>query len=174
MNFNHIISDKIGLLHLIVSIIALVTGSLVLGMEKGTTNHKRIGNLYSLAMLLVLITAFLMYNLFGKWGIFHWSAVISSLTIACGLIPIFTKRPKNGFISLHLSFMYWSVIGLYGALMAETFVRLPSIVVDSGIPNAMFYKMTGFAVAITMGLGGFFFVKLKPKWDEKFNSIEEH
>ena len=173
MNFNYLITDNVGLLHLIVSIVALVTGSLVLGMTKGTKNHKRIGYVYSLAMLLALVTAFTMYNLFGKWGIFHWTALVSSLTIACGLIPIFTKRPKNNFISIHFSFMYWSVIGLYGAFMAETFVRLPKIVVESGIPNTMFYNMTGIAVATTMGLGAYFFIKLKPKWEKTFERKEE-
>jgi hypothetical protein len=64
--------------------------------------------------------------------------------------------------------MYWSVIGLYGAFMAETFVRLPKIVVDSGVPNSMFYNMTGIAVGITMGIGAYFFIKLKPKWDNLF------
>ena len=169
MNFEHIITDNIGLLHLIVSVFAMVAGSLVLGLTKGTKTHKRIGYIYSSAMLLVLVTAFSMYNLFGVWGIFHWTAVVSSLTIGFGLIPIFTKRPKKNYISLHFSFMYWSVIGLYGAFMAETFVRLPKIVVDSGVPNSMFYNMTGIAVGITMGIGAYFFIKLKPKWDNLFN-----
>ncbi len=165
MNFDYIITDNVGLLHLIVSVIAMVTGSLVLGLTKGTKTHKRIGYIYSAAMLLVLITAFTMYNLFGTWGIFHWMAVVSSLTIVLGLIPILTKRPKKNYISMHFSFMYWSVIGLYGAFMAETFVRLPKIVVESGIPNAMFYNMTGIAVGLTMGIGAYYFIKLKPKWE---------
>ncbi len=173
MNLEYLITDNVGLVHLIVSIIALITGSLVLGMTKGTKNHKKIGYVYSIAMLLVLITAFAMYNLFGKWGIFHWSAVLSSLTLGCGLIPIFTKKPKKNYISLHFSFMYWSVIGLYGALMAETFVRLPKIVVESGIPNAMFYNMTDIAVGITMSLGAYFFIKLRPKWEKTFGQKEE-
>jgi len=168
MNFDYIITDNVGLLHLIVSVIAMVTGSLVLGMRKGTNTHKRIGYVYSVAMLLVLITAFTMYNLFGKWGIFHWTAVISSLTLVCGLVPIFTKKPKKSYISLHFSFMYWSVIGLYGAFMSELFVRLPKIVIESGIPNSMFYNMMGIAVALTMGIGAYFFVKNKSKWEEIF------
>ena len=65
--------------------------------------------------------------------------------------------------------MYWSVIGLYGAFMAETFVRLPEIVIESGIPNAMFYNMTGIAVAVVMGVGTYFFIKLKPRWEESFD-----
>ena len=177
MNFDYLITDNIGLVHLIASILALMTGTLILTLTKGTNTHKKIGYVYSISMLILLVTAFMMYNLFGTWGIFHWTAVVSSLTIACGLIPIFTKRPRENYISLHFSFMYWSVIGLYGAFMAETFVRLPKIVVESGIPNAMFYNMTGIAVAITMGLGVYFFIKCKPKWEkilEPNNGEREH
>jgi len=168
VNFNYIVTDNVGLLHLIVSVIALLTGSLVLGLTKGTKTHKRIGYVYSTAMLIVLVTAFTMYNLFGTWGIFHWTAVVSSITIVFGLIPIFTRRPKKSYISLHFSFMYWSVIGLYGAFIAEMFVRLPKIVFEGGRPNYMFYNMLGIAVAITMGLGAYFFIKQKPKWEKIF------
>jgi hypothetical protein len=64
--------------------------------------------------------------------------------------------------------MYWSVIGLYGAFMAETFVRLPKIVIESGVPFTMFYNVTGIAVAIAMGLVTYFYIKLKPSWDKTF------
>ncbi len=164
MNFDHIISDNIGLLHLIVSFIAIITGSLVLALKKGTKTHKKVGYIYSAAMLIVLITSFMMYNLFGKWGIFHWLALVSGVTLISGMIPVLTKWPKENYISLHFSFMYWSVLGLYGAFVAEVLVRLPKIVIESGIPNSTFYNMTGVAVAITMGLGGYFFRKNKGKW----------
>jgi uncharacterized membrane protein len=170
MNFEHIITNEIGFIHLLFSILSLITGSLILGLKKGTNTHKRVGYVYSISMLIVLITAFSIYNLFGKWGIFHWTALVSSLTLALGLIPVLFKYPKKNYISFHFSFMYWSVIGLYGAFMAETFVRLPDIVVESGVPNAMFYNMTGIAVAITMGVGAFFFVKYKSTWSERFEA----
>ena len=47
------------------------------------------------------------------------------------------------------------------------------IVVESGIPNSTFYNMTGIAVAITMGLGAYFFIKLKPNWEKTFEQKEE-
>ena len=119
-------------------------------------------------MIIVLATSFTMYNLFETWGIFHWAAVVSTVTLALGLIPIVTKRPKKNYISLHFSFMYWSVVGLYGAFMAEFFVRFPKKVVESGIPNEVFYSMTGIAIAITMGLGAYFFIKRIPKWNNDF------
>lgn len=168
MNFDHVISNNTGLVHLVFSVLALISGTLVLILQKGSDRHKKVGYLYSISMLIVLITAFMLYNLFGKWGIFHWTAVISTITLLCGLIPVFTKKPKGAYIPLHFSFMYWSVIGLYGAFVSETFVRLPKMVIENGAPNSVFYNMMGIGIALTMGLGAFFFIRNKAKWEEQF------
>jgi len=142
MNTDNIIGNDIGLIHLIASGLALVAGTLVLSLTKGTQLHKRIGYTYVASMTILLITAFMIYRLFGTWGVFHWTALISTLTLICGLVPILTSRPTNNYVSLHFSFMYWSVIGLYGAFAAETLVRMPKIVIESGISNSVFYNMT--------------------------------
>jgi len=173
MNFGNFITSTTGLIHFIASIGALLLGTVVLALPKGTATHKMIGRLYGLTMLVVLTTAFMTYRLFGTWGIFHWTAVLSSLTLFCGLIPILTKRPTNNYISLHFSFMYWSIMGVYGAFVSETLVRMPKVVVESGIPNSVFYNMTGVGTAIVMGLGAYFFLKLKPKWEQQFGSIHQ-
>ncbi len=168
MNFGSFITSSTGLVHFIASVFALLLGTFVLMLPKGTMKHKVIGRIYALTMLVVLTTAFMTYRLFGTWGIFHWTAVVSTLTLICGLIPILTKRPVKNYISLHFSFMYWSIIGIYGAFVSETLVRMPKVVVESGIPNSVFYKMTGIGTALVMGLGVYFFIKLKPKWDRQF------
>ncbi len=167
MNFGNFITSSTGLIHFIASIFALLLGTLVLVLPKAS-KHKIIGRLYALSMLVVLITAFMTYRLFGTWGIFHWTAIISSLTLICGLMPILTRRPTNNYISLHFSFMYWSIMGVYGAFVSETLVRMPKVVVESGIPNSVFYNMTGIGTVIVMGLGVFFFLKNKSKWDKQF------
>jgi len=171
MNFGNFITSNTGLIHFIASMFALLLGTLILVIPKGTSKHKIIGRLYALTMLVVLTTAFMTYRLFGTWGIFHWTAVISSLTLVCGIIPILIKRPTNNYISLHFSFMYWSIMGVYGAFVSETLVRMPKVVVESGIPNRFFYYMTGIGTAIVMGLGVYFFLKNKSKWDKQFGSI---
>jgi hypothetical protein len=65
--------------------------------------------------------------------------------------------------------MYWSVMGLYGAFTAEVLVRLPKIILSSGIPNSTFYTMTGIAVAITMTVGAILFIKLSRTWQNQFS-----
>ncbi len=171
MELENLISSNLGLVHLIFSILALIFGSMVLFRTKGTTVHKRTGYIYGVLMLGVNLTAFMMYRLFGEFGIFHWMAVVSLLTLFAGMVPIILKKPVS-YISLHFGFMYWSVMGLYGALVAETFVRFPDVVMESGLPNSAFYNMTGIAVGITMSIGAFFFVKNKNKWEQFDKSIK--
>lgn len=56
-----------------------------------------------------------------------------------------------------MSFMYWSVMGLYVAFIPETVVRLKLI---------SFYNMRGISVAFVMGVAAYFFIKYKSKWEE--------
>lgn len=165
MNFiNAIVHDNTGLVHLIFSVIALITGTLVLLKTKGTTTHKRIGYVYFASMMGLILTAFMIYHLYGKFGIFHWLAVLSLFTLLAGMIPVLTKKPA-GYITMHYNFMYWSVIGLYAAFAAETLVRLPRVVIIDGVPATMFYNMVGVATAIVMFFGVFFMKRKKATWD---------
>ena len=54
-------------------------------------------------------------------------------------------------------------------------MRMPNVVVQSGIPNNVFYNMTGIGTALVMGLAVFYFLKLKPKWEAEFNTgLRQH
>lgn len=156
----YLVGDIYGLIHLISSIIALITGSLVLLMKKGTIWHKRIGYIYLVSMVLLLLTAFMIYRLFDGWGIFHYATIFSFITISSGMIPLWIKKPINRWKSMHFSFMYWSVIGLYSAFAAEVLTR---------IPESSFFGMVGVSFGIIMLAGGVFFGVKKAKWKEIFN-----
>jgi uncharacterized membrane protein len=151
----NLINNQIGLIHFIASVLALVFGSAVLVMTKGSKTHIRTGYLYVLNMVFLLVTSFMLYNLFGKWGIFHYFAVLSSFTLILGMVPIFLRNQFKNWAYLHFSFMYWSVIGLYGALVSEMMTRIPEI---------PFYNMVGLATAGVMLIGGIFFGIKKTKW----------
>ena len=155
----HLIGDTSGLIHLITSMIALIAGSLVLIMEKGTKQHKQIGYVYVVSMSILILTAFMIYRLFEGWGAFHYASVISLLTIALGMIPIWTKKPEKQWKYLHFSFMYWSVMGLYSAFIAEILTR---------VPNTPFFGMVGIAVGLIMTVGGIYFGINKSKWKKLF------
>lgn len=164
----NITGNFIGQIHLLASIAALVTGFYVLVSAKGTKRHKKIGYAYISSMVVVNLTAFMIYRLFGKFGIFHWFAIVSVLTIIAGLYPLIVKKTKD-YLVYHFNFMYWSVIGLYCALMAETFSRLPEIVLtDTGQPNIVFYKFVGIGTAVVMVIGVGFYIKYSPVWQKRY------
>jgi len=165
------VSNYYGLIHLIVSLLALLTGTWVLFTKKGTSRHKKIGYVYVVSMVIVNATAFMIYNLWGKWGLFHWTALVSSITLLLGMLPMIIKKPAD-YISYHFGFMYWSVVGLYGAFVAEVMVRIPPVIFKDGIPNSTFYKMLGISIALTMGVGAYCFLRLTKKWEGIFAKVK--
>lgn len=158
----NLVNNQIGLIHLVASIFALVLGSAVLLMTKGSKIHIRMGYFYVVSMVVLLVTAFMLYNLFGKWGIFHYFAVISSVTLALGMIPILLRNHIKNWAYLHFSFMYWSVIGLYGAFVSEMMTR---------IPETPLYNMVGLATGGVVLVGGIVFGINKPKWMKMMASM---
>lgn len=164
----NIISNTTGLIHLIVSIIALITGLIVLLTTKGTKRHKQIGYIYAMSMLLVNLTAFMIYRLFGKFGIFHWFAVLSCLTLLAGMYPVLVKKSKN-FLLLHFNYMYWSVVGLYCAFCAEILTRIP-FVFDLPNKRQLFGILTGVSIFIVMTIATIIFAKMKPKWTKQYEN----
>ena len=160
--FGNLVSNQIGLIHLIVSIFALVFGTWVLAVRKGTQTHRKVGYLYTISMVLLIATALMIYRLFGTFGVFHVAAVVSAITLAGGMIPVFLRRPRNSWLGLHFSFMYWSVFGLYAAFVAETATRLPvRAIFDS---PKMFFITVAVATFATMMVGQIIFFKKKKKW----------
>ncbi len=163
---DNIVTGTTGLIHLISSIIALVTGLLVLTTTKGTTRHKKIGYIYVVSMVVLNLTAFMIYRLFGKFAIFHWFAVLSCLTLIAGMYPVLTKKSKN-YLLTHFNFMYWSVVGLYCAFCAEILTRIPFLY---DLPNKrqLFGILTGVSIFIVMIIATIIFAKMKPKWTKQY------
>jgi uncharacterized membrane protein len=70
----HTLQHPIGLAHLIIALLAIVFGTLVILSRKGTRKHKWLGRAYSGSMVAVNVSALLIYELFGGFGLFHWMA----------------------------------------------------------------------------------------------------
>ena len=158
---NTLAHDAIGLIHLITAFIAVITGTFVLALKKGTRLHKQIGYVYAVNMLLLNATAFGIYRLFGGFGIFHFAALVSLFTLLGGMMPVLTKRPKYKWVERHYIYMYWSVMGLYGAFVSETLTR---------IPETPFFGMVGFATFFVMLLAGICYGRLRKKWQACFGT----
>ncbi|MTI23218.1 DUF2306 domain-containing protein [Fulvivirga sp. RKSG066] len=149
-----------GTIHLYSAILAIVFGTYILIAKKGTKTHKKVGFAYVIMMLILNITAFMIYRLFGGFGIFHIAATVSLVTLLAGMIPLIRKKTNNSII-LHISFMYWSVIGLYAAFVSESLTRLP---------DNPFYAMLGIAIFLTCGAGSLGFKKYKNTWIKTFTN----
>jgi len=148
-----------GAFHLVVAILALLFGTIVLFSKKGTQFHKRAGYLYAVNMMLLNITAFMLYNLTGKFNIFHIAAIVSLATLIAGFVPIIIKKPVKGYMQLHISFMYWSVMGLYAAFVSETAVRIPA---------TPFWEAVGFGTAAVMLIANIVYFQKKNQWESTF------
>ena len=157
------LSSTIGVIHFVASIVALISGTYVLGALKGTKVHKQVGYVYFVSMFVVLLTSFMIYRLHGTFGILHVFAIISSATLFAGMIPMLVKQPAN-YLTLHFSFMYWSVIGLYCAFSAEIFTRIPLVYELDANVVGIFYAMVGIASALVGGIGSIYFKKYKTRW----------
>ena len=149
----------IGAIHLVVATMAMIFGALVIVKKKGTKSHIRMGYWYVGCMTVLIITAFMIYRLFGGWGIFHHLTVVSLITLLLGMLPILFKKPSKNWRYMHFSFMFWSVIGLYAAFTAEALTR---------IPETPFLGMVGVSTTLVMVVGGVIFGKNKQKWASSF------
>jgi uncharacterized membrane protein len=119
----HTLQHPIGLAHLIIASLAIVIGALVILSRKGTRKHRWLGRGYVFTMVAVNVSALLIYELFGGFGMFHWMALASLLTVLVGYIPTRLRGP--GWKVQHAYFMSGSYVGLIAALTAETLTRTP-------------------------------------------------
>jgi uncharacterized membrane protein len=142
-----------GLIHLVSAVVAVLAGTLVLAQPKGTRLHRRWGYVYVTAMLVLNGTAFGIYRLFGGWGIFHYAATLSLLSLAMGFLPAWLRM--QGWKRWHVAGMYWSVIGLYAALVSEIVTRIPGV---------NFGLMVGLGTAAVMLAGWTAFWKNSRDW----------
>lgn len=74
-------------------------------------------------MLATNVTALVLYELTGRFNLFHWFALFSLLTLMGGMGAVISKRP--GWLVRHANFMAGSYIGVVLATIAEVTSRLP-------------------------------------------------
>ena len=117
----HTLQHPLGLTHLLFALLAIGLGTAVIFRRKGTRVHRWLGRSYVVLMLGLNITAFMIYELFGGFGLFHWMALISFATVLIGYLHAWRKKP--GWKVTHAYFMAGSYVGLIAALAAETLTR---------------------------------------------------
>lgn len=153
------VNSNLGWFHLASAVLAMVAGAFVLAAKKGTTQHKRVGYTYTVAMVMVCASALGIYNLTGRFGIFHMMAVVSFLTLIFGMLPLIVKSVPQRYKGVHIWFMYYSVLGLYAAFASELSVR---------VPDKPFFAMVGIATATVFVVGTLFILKKERAWARNF------
>jgi uncharacterized membrane protein len=144
-----------GLLHLIAALASLLLGTTVLALPKRGKYHKRLGYGYVGSMALMLVTSFTIYRQYHGFGIFHVAALLSSITLSLGMIPVLRKKPARSWRQLHYSFMYLSVLELYVALAAEVLVRMPGM---------SFWEVASLSTTTVMLPGAVLFTRFRKRW----------
>ena len=105
-----------GILHFGAAIAALGSGLAVLLLPKGTQTHRLAGRLYLGAMLTLNLAAITIYeDSPGSFGVFHYLAFVSLVTLAAGFAVIRFGRGRIGARMAHGHFMAWSYVGLVAA-----------------------------------------------------------
>lgn len=155
-----LVGDNYGLIHLIAGIFALIFGGLVIILKKGTLIHKRIGYMYVISMTILIISSFGIYRLFGKFGLFHYLSIVSTFSLTAGMLPMLkkTRTPKD--YEIHFKRMYWSVVGLYAAFAAESFVRIPKF--------GGFWTAVAWSFVLVFIICFVTFIKMRPVWSKRF------
>lgn len=138
--------STLGSIHMVFGIVALLAGTAVVLLRKGTRGHRTLGHVYLTSMVSLNVTALFIYRLFGHFGPFHWLALSSLLTLIAGMVPVFTRRPKGLWLERHAIFINVSFIGLVAATSAETTSRIP------GFEEA-FGPVVGLTSALVIGVG---------------------
>lgn len=132
----HTLQHPVGLLHLLIALLAIVIGALVVLSRKGTRKHRWLGRAYVVAMIGVNLTAFLIYELYGGFGLFHWMALISLATVLLGYVP--ARVRGAGWKVRHAYFMSGSYVGVIAALAAEILTRTPWLPFYGAVAAASF------------------------------------
>lgn len=113
----------LGLTHFASALVAMVCAALILLRTKGTRWHVATGYTYVVAMIVLNLTALMIYRLLGTFGPFHIAALISFASVVGGLVPAILRKPRGGWLEMHYEFMCWSAVGLFAAFWSETMSR---------------------------------------------------
>jgi len=139
-----VLHSTVSAVHVTAALLALLTGTYILATPKGTRRHRWVGWAYVSSMAVLLLTAFRIYFLFGRFGIVHWGAVGSVVALLVGVGAIGLRRVMRGWLRWHYLGMGASVLGLYAAFLVESTYRF--------FPVAYFWWSTiGLATIVLAG-----------------------
>lgn len=122
--------------HVLAALSALAAGATVLLLRKGTQQHRAIGTVYVVALVVVNVAALSLHRE-STFGVFHALAVVSLVTIVVGLSPLLIGRRSPMIITTHAYCMTWSYAGLVAAGGGQLTVALARDVGAWAVPAAI-------------------------------------
>ncbi len=136
----------LGSIHLVLAIVAMVSGGWVVSRRKGGLGHRRWGRLFAGALIGVNVTALWIYDLTGSFNPFHVMAIVSLAGVLIGVGHARLRRPSRAWRGFHAYWMSWSYVGLLAAAASEATTR---------IPESSFWWMVVGASGAVIGAGWF-------------------
>jgi uncharacterized membrane protein len=117
------------LFHVGCGLVSLLAGAAVVGLAKGTAVHRLLGWIYAASMILLCVTSFFIYELFGQFGPFHVAAIVSFVSVLAGLAaPLLRGRIGPVWLEVHYKFMLWSYVGLVMATGSHFFEAVARLI----------------------------------------------
>jgi len=151
-----LLHSPVSTLHLLAALVALVAGTAVLYLPKATVGHRRLGWAYMGSMGVVLLTAFRIYTLFGRFGIVHWGAAGSAGALLLGAEAAVVRAVVPAWLRWHYVGMGASVTSLYATFVVESTNRF--------FPVAYFWRSTLGPGVLVLLLGGWLLHRYYPAW----------
>ncbi len=120
---------SIGWLHTIASLAAIVAFVPVMFARKGGYTHRKSGQMYAIAYVVVCVTSFGIYAQQRFWFP-HWLALAGLAVLAAGYLAVRLK--PRGWRYAHLIAMLLSAYNLFGGAVNEVFLRVQPLRVLTG------------------------------------------
>lgn len=161
-----ILHSPVSVVHLMAALTALLTGTFILFTNKGSKTHRRVGRIYTVAMITLLLTAFQIYFLFGRFGVIHWGAVGSVVALLAGVGSVAFRSLVRSWLRWHYIGMGASVTGLYAAFVVESTYRF--------FPPSYFWWITMGSANVIFLLGGILLYRNYPAWSSPKGYATSH
>ncbi len=161
------IHDLTGLIHTVAALLAMATGSMIFMRPKGGSKHRKLGYAYSVCMVVMLGSSFMLYRLTGGFNALHLAAIMGSVTLVFGLKFAILRQPARGWYFFHYLWMSWSFVGLLAAFGAELSTRLvlPYLIAHyEDFDRTAFWTMVGVVSALVLFIGSRLIKKYQPAY----------
>src|ERR1019366_6737873 len=107
-------------------LVALVAGLINIVGPKGTARHRLMGRVFVIALIAVCVSSLGIYRRQIFWFP-HYDALVGLAVLAIGYLAGRFKRPRKGWLQLHLTAMIFSYYNLVAGGVNEIYLRIGAL-----------------------------------------------